>query len=353
MRKEVIFAVILGAILGLIVAAGAWRANSALRSNTNSDTSILARDASRSNRDAGGPTPTPPSSSELSIQRPLPGEVSTSSEISVAGLTKPNSKIVINAENSDYFYYTDQSGSFDIQVDLIGGINNLIITSSPADSQFYEKPLAVVFTTAVSEPSSSSPTPVTSADPVRQKLQEKLDSVSNKPMSVIGTVTDKTESGIQVKNGSSEIKQISISSDTSFVRVDKTTKDVAFADLGIGDYIAAVGYNSASNLFDAKRIIITTVPDLTKRKVISGNVASFTKQQLKVTVGNQEYTVPSNRTLKVISVDSANDQTTGKFSDIKAGDSIIVSGTLNGTSLEPRTIYLIRSLQPSPASNNQ
>ncbi|KKQ75847.1 MAG: hypothetical protein US96_C0003G0005 [Candidatus Woesebacteria bacterium GW2011_GWB1_38_5b] len=328
MRKEVFIAVILGAILGLIVAFGVWRANNALRVVNNTNQPV--------NNKLQTPSPTPKSNASFSIARPQNYEVVVESPVTVTGLTKPNSLVAIYADTKDYLSYSSQAGEFNIEVGLIGGINNLLISSEEAIA-----PLILVYTTALSlDQASASPTPA-SLDPVRQKLQEKLDQVSNKPNSYVGTVTDKTEGGIQIKNGSAEIKQITITEATSFVHIDGTSKEVKFSDLGIGDYIAAVGYKDTNNLLSAMRVIITTQAEVSKRKILFGKVTSFSKAQLEVIAGTQKYLIPSNKTLKIYSVDKENSQKAVAFSTIKEGDSIVALGTLEADKLTPKTIYLL------------
>ena len=117
MRKEFIFAIIFGITLGLILTFGIWRANSALKSS-----------APKEQTD-NSTTPNKEESSEnngLTIIRPGEDDVVTSSPITISGITKANSTLIISAEEEDYIVKTSQDGSFEEEIDLVGGVNEIL-----------------------------------------------------------------------------------------------------------------------------------------------------------------------------------------------------------------------------------
>ena len=67
----------------------------------------------------------------------------------------------------------------------------------------------------------------TSSDSIRQKVQEKIQEALKNPKAYIGTITDKTDTGLQIKATSGDIQQISLDpTNASFVKVDKASKSI-------------------------------------------------------------------------------------------------------------------------------
>src|SRR4030042_5334648 len=72
------------------------------------------------------------------------------------------------------------------------------------------------------------------SDSIREKVREKFQTTKNNPKAYIGTVTDKTQDSIQMKNLGGEIEFVSIDpSEVVFIKIAKTTAAVKFTDLAI------------------------------------------------------------------------------------------------------------------------
>jgi len=138
MRKEVIAAVITGIVLGVIVAFGVWRANVALKpeSQTLSESSSPTAQEEVQTSEFG-----------LTIAKPEQNQVITESPFSVSGITKSGSWIAISGEEEDYVIQADAKGEFIEEVELIGGVNQLVITAFNEEGEEISQNLTLVYST--------------------------------------------------------------------------------------------------------------------------------------------------------------------------------------------------------------
>ena len=132
MRKEIIFAILAGITFGLIIAFGVWRANVALRPDGVSTTA---------------PEDTTPAQSDfgITIAKPQDYQIVTSSSVILTGISKPNVWIVISAEEEDYVEKTDESGEFEIEIDVVGGVNEIIITAFDTNGAETQEKLTLIY----------------------------------------------------------------------------------------------------------------------------------------------------------------------------------------------------------------
>ncbi len=133
MRKEILFAILAGVTFGLIIAFGVWRANVALRPDGVSTTS--PEDTSNAVQGDLG----------ITIAKPQDYQVITTSSTILTGISKPSVWIVISAEEEDYVAKTDKNGEFEIKVDVIGGVNEIIITAFDNDGAETQEKLTLVY----------------------------------------------------------------------------------------------------------------------------------------------------------------------------------------------------------------
>jgi hypothetical protein len=133
MRKEIIFAILAGVTFGLIIAFGVWRANVALKPDGVSTTA--PEDTSNAVQGDFG----------ITIAKPQDYQVITTSSAALTGISKPDVWIVISTEEEDYVEKTDGSGEFAIEIDLVGGVNEVIITAFDTDGAEAQKKLTLVY----------------------------------------------------------------------------------------------------------------------------------------------------------------------------------------------------------------
>ncbi len=138
MRKEILLAIIAGALFGVVIAFGVWRANTALKPKVDLTTTEVE------------PTTTiSPEITELKmvIAKPEELDVITESSTKVEGATKPNVWIAISAEEEDFILRSNDKGEFNQEVDLVGGVNEIIIAVFDEDRNSIEEEIMLVYST--------------------------------------------------------------------------------------------------------------------------------------------------------------------------------------------------------------
>lgn len=135
MRKEVLFAILLGILLGGAVAFGIWRAN-------------LSLGPSKENI-ASSPTPTPQeaATSQLVITQPEDGTVTSKDKITIKGATTPLSIVVITADGDDEILRAEADGGFEQEISLTAGPNLITVKSFDEQGNQSEQRLVVVYST--------------------------------------------------------------------------------------------------------------------------------------------------------------------------------------------------------------
>lgn len=245
MRKEVLWAIVAGIIFGLALAFGLARINSFLKPKGEASESISS------------PTQGP-AEFKITIDKPENGDVVTKDAITVSGITKPKTVVVISGEKNDDIVSSDDKGFFEKEIDLTAGVNQIIFTAfNPAGLPKKEKVLII-----------SSPA-------FEEKEGDRFEKAANKPHGYLGTVTDITDSTIQIRTISSEIKQISVGGNLNVIKTTPTSKMVKLTDIAIGDFIVAMGYKNGNHVLAAQRILITpplTEPKVTVAKAAGANV---------------------------------------------------------------------------------
>jgi len=137
MRKEIIFVIIASILFGAIIAFGVWRANTALRNNSNDLAITSTLDGSEDEHIQ--------SELGLTIAKPSQDDVVTESPITISGITMPNSWVVLSTEDEDYIIQSDNTGLFQSEVDLVGGINQITTTVFDENGNSINKTLRVIY----------------------------------------------------------------------------------------------------------------------------------------------------------------------------------------------------------------
>lgn len=139
MRKEVLFAIIAGAVFGIVLAFGIWRANTALEPKVEPET------IAESQEEITPVSETP--EFDIALAKPNNYDVITENPTLVSGVTDPDTWVAISAEEEDYVIKSDETGKFEHDVDLVGGVNQVAITAFKKDGTKVEENLLVVFST--------------------------------------------------------------------------------------------------------------------------------------------------------------------------------------------------------------
>lgn len=142
MRKEVIFAIIIGLILGGVIIFGIQIAN---KSSQQASSTIIT------------PTPitnqSPPTplvtqaSQDLTITSPTNNSVVSTPFVKVVGKTYPNSTVAIYNDIDEQLTQSGPDGVFSADLNLQGG-ENLITITSQTQSQSADLKITIIYSTA-------------------------------------------------------------------------------------------------------------------------------------------------------------------------------------------------------------
>lgn len=298
MRKEVLWAIIAGITFGLVIAFGVVRINSSIKPKGEVTESA--------------PTPAPDMKEfKITLDKPDNEDVITSDSVTISGITKPKTTVVISGEKDDYIALADDKGFFEKEVYLVSGVNQIILTAFDPDligagSQSKEKVL-IIYSSAFEE-----------------KEASRLEKAANKPKGYLGTVTDITDSTIQIRTLASEIRQISVSGEITVVKTTPANKIVKLTDIAIGDFIVAMGYRNGNAVLSAQRILIT--PPVTEPKIT-------------VAMGKGVDIAPTKSTLVYLFKEG--EATKSKSSAIEDDSAVITVTTDEGGKSTLRSVFII------------
>lgn len=143
MRKEILFAIILGIALGGIILYGSYIANQAA-TNTRASGSAPAAPVQYTN---STPSADIKASPALSISYPPANFVTFSDSLKLVGQAPPSSTVAIISETGETFAEADQSGRFETEISLISGENEIHVTTQ-IHNQLETIKSTVIYTTA-------------------------------------------------------------------------------------------------------------------------------------------------------------------------------------------------------------
>ncbi len=133
MRKEVVFALIAGSLLGLVIAFGIWRANIALNGNKSGQKAVSS------------PAPTPSIQFGITLAKPEDLDVVIVSPQTFSGITKPNAWVVISTDVNDYFVQAGSDGTFNQDIKLATGVNQIALTAFSETGETATTKLVLVY----------------------------------------------------------------------------------------------------------------------------------------------------------------------------------------------------------------
>jgi hypothetical protein len=320
-------AIFFGSLLGLVVAFGVWKTNSALRAKQEKHT-----DNARAESDDGV------DEVALNIVKPTDMSVSGSTPIKLTGISETSDYIVVSSEDEDDIIIPQGDGGFEDEVSLTGGLNEIKVFAF-GELESASQSISVVYSTQIETKTAGTPQASDSSN-VGAETEERVNEAANPARTFFGTVTDIAGSALQLRTSSGEIKQVSVADDTSYANIVKNTTEIEFGDIAIGDYVIVLGYRSNENeVFEAKRILVS-IPFVPKnRQAIKGGIAEINKSGFTLQ-SEEKYnvTTPLKYTLKKFSDGKL---IKAKSSDISEGSEVIVVGTLDGTAMEARSVFIL------------
>lgn len=141
MRKEVVFAIIIGLILGLVILYGVQLAN---RSANQAAATVTAPPP------AGGPsiTPTPTIIAGLTVTSPSDHAIVNTGSVRITGKTTPDADVAIYSSEDDALVAADKDGNFVSDLKLTGGENLITLTTLKPDQTTETVQISIVYSTA-------------------------------------------------------------------------------------------------------------------------------------------------------------------------------------------------------------
>ncbi|MBI4033263.1 MAG: hypothetical protein HY377_02005 [Candidatus Blackburnbacteria bacterium] len=137
MRKEVLVAVFIGAVLGLAIAFGIWRANQAFSPKEKIATEQEAAPAPEEEVTQG----------QLVIAQPQEGALVSQDKITVKGSAQPGATIVTLTNSAESVTTAGGSGNFEQEIELSGGANEITIVAYDKDGNESRKTVTIVYST--------------------------------------------------------------------------------------------------------------------------------------------------------------------------------------------------------------
>ena len=349
-------AIISGGILGALLAFGIWKANNSLKNNK--EAASTQNPSATNNSEISTPTSPP----RLSIASPTNYIVSTQNTVTVSGLSTARSSVIISSENKDYLTQASETGAFEAEVELIGGLNEIKVFSFDADKKIDETSLNVAYSTEfaryilTTEELEEAQGSGDEEESIRNKVQEKLASKLSSPKFYIGSITDISSTSVQIKSIEGEIKLLNVTdNNVTFVKsTGKSPQNVEFKDLAIGDFVIALVFVNETEVLDAKRILITPTVTKSTRNAIIADISKLSSKFL--TLGEK---IVVNLTKGTNYFEISQDKPTKLgLSDIEIGNKVIVSGPVEDSEYEARLVVKIGSTSsptptPTPIEDNE
>lgn len=143
MKKEILIAIVIGFILGLVITFGIWTANKSLQENN----SVQKTQENENQPITNENTPVEEKIS-LSIISPQDNSLLDQEKTEIAGKTTPLANIVILFEDGEEIIQADEQGEFKKEITLSGGANEITITAFDQDGNEASKILNLVYSTA-------------------------------------------------------------------------------------------------------------------------------------------------------------------------------------------------------------
>lgn len=181
MKKEAIFAIIIGVLVGLGITFGIYQLR-LKTSRTNTTNSDITSDTTST------PTPTDNSNQKLLITSPIDESIVSSTDLRVSGTAEPNEMVVILINDKEYVTQADSIGAFAQDVELDNGGNIVTVIAVAADGTQTKVVYNVVVSSAsLDEKVETSPAEDTASASATPK-------VTTKPTSVPKTTAKPTQS---------------------------------------------------------------------------------------------------------------------------------------------------------------
>jgi hypothetical protein len=140
MRKEVLIAIAIGFLVGILIAYGVYTANRAVKqTETQTKNSILS---------SAAPSPITQNEFMLNINEPENNLVFNTPQATISGQTEPEATVAIISEEQEELITADSQGFFSSSINLISGVNEIKVITIKKTGEQQEKILNLVYSKA-------------------------------------------------------------------------------------------------------------------------------------------------------------------------------------------------------------
>lgn len=289
MRKEPIIAVILGSLLGLAVAFGVW--NFTRVSEKRTKEAAIKQEKSAENKTQAN--------DGLSIFEPLDNRVFKTSPVKVSGITSGKTILALVTDEETQLISANEDGTFEAEVEIAGGISDINIWAFENETK--NENISVI-------------------------LSSQIESDNFNLSAIMGTVTDISESTIQIKDGGDQIEQISVTEETTYANIVKDTKDINFSEVAIGDYIIAIGEVKGNSVMNSQRVLVSTLPEETSLTAIKGTIKTLSSKEFLVDVSGEEFSIDATNKVVVTKLNDKGEIVSARLAEASVGEEIIIIG---------------------------
>ena len=143
MKKEILIAIIIGFVLGLVITFGIWTANKSLKEGATQN---------QQEEVAKNETNTTPTQTEeklpLTIISPEDNDLVSQEKVQIVGKTSPGAEVAAAYPDGEKIIEADENGDFTLDITLVGGGNEITISAFDNQNNEISKTLNLVYSTA-------------------------------------------------------------------------------------------------------------------------------------------------------------------------------------------------------------
>ncbi len=143
MKKEILIAIIIGFVLGLVITFGIWTANKSLKEGTSTQSSQITENETNIT-----PSPQAEEKLPLTIIFPENNALVNQEKLEIVGKTSPKAMVAIVYEEGEKIIEADEKGDFTMEITLVGGGNEINISAFDSQNNEASKVLNIVYSTA-------------------------------------------------------------------------------------------------------------------------------------------------------------------------------------------------------------
>ncbi len=191
--------------------------------------------------------------------------------------------------------------------------------------------------------SSSEASPSSAIDQIREAVREqvesRLDQITDRPVGIIGQVTNITNQIITILVDEQDFA-ITTTDATTYLRIPGRSQ-ITREDIALEDFILIKGTQTGTQTtVNANEIQVIPQPNLPDRQALTGTITSRTSQEIQIQIDDQTYTLRPTATTPIRAHFDPDESL--RITDLSQGDIITVVGDLSATANQITPRYIIR-----------